>query len=194
MSGGRETFIPPRFLCGLIPDALLEAYSFWQDESDAPLNMTRADASDSTRGYKRLCGYPVDDEGEYLVFVEIIHHGNWSTYKPHTDMKNDDTVVQCTEFPGSTVKVTRRPKVLCDKDYQQRKRIAAIVEATGLLISPKAKGSSIDDPESGEVRFKVDEMVECDYEGKGDFWACVVRRVNDNETYDIEYINVKNLF
>jgi hypothetical protein len=36
--------------------------------------------------------------------------------------------------------------------------------------------------------FKVDTPVECDYEGKGEYWPCVVRRINDNGTYDLEYV------
>ena len=40
-----------------------------------------------------------------------------------------------------------------------------------------------------EMAFKIDAAVECDYEGKGEFWPCIVRRLNDNSTYDLEYVN-----
>jgi hypothetical protein len=190
MSGGREVLIPSRFLYGLVPDALLDAYNFWQDESVEPVEKDKNDLIDTTRGYKRLCGYPNVDDGEFLVYIEIIHHGSWATYKPESSVLNNSTVIQCTGFPGSTVRVTRRPKHLCEKDFQLRKRLAAVIETAGMMVAPKSKGGSEEEAATGEVRFKVDEMVECDHEGKGEFWACVVRRVNDNSTYDLEYINV----
>ena len=36
LSGGKETFVPRRLLAGMVPDALLDTYRFWQDESEAP--------------------------------------------------------------------------------------------------------------------------------------------------------------
>jgi hypothetical protein len=60
-----------------------------------------------------------------------------------------------------------------------------------LLVPPQRKKEVDVEVEAadGEMIFKVDSLVECDYEGKGEYWPCVVRRVNDNGTYDIEYVN-----
>jgi hypothetical protein len=54
MSGGKELLVPSRLLYGLIPDALLDAYTFWQDESLAPRGTLPDDFLTASRGYKRL--------------------------------------------------------------------------------------------------------------------------------------------
>ena len=54
LSGGLETLVPERLLYGTIPQALLEQFIFWQDESD------------------NLLGYPKDDKSPYLIEVELI--------------------------------------------------------------------------------------------------------------------------
>jgi hypothetical protein len=56
LSGGKETLVPARFLQGLIPDALLDAYIFWQDESVVPKYTRSDDFFTACRGYKRLRG------------------------------------------------------------------------------------------------------------------------------------------
>lgn len=53
-SGGRELFIPSRYLSGLIPQALLDSYQFWRDESKAP--SARGLPTEISRGYMRLTG------------------------------------------------------------------------------------------------------------------------------------------
>ena len=91
---------------------------------------------------------------------------------------------------GRTVKVLRRPKKLVEEDFNRRQRIASALEAVKLLL-PNIRKKKVEkevDDSLGEL-FKIDTRVECDYEGKGNFWPCIVRRVNDNRTYDIEYIN-----
>jgi len=40
LSGGKEILVPARLLYGVIPDALLDTYHFWQDESIVPLGTT----------------------------------------------------------------------------------------------------------------------------------------------------------
>jgi len=37
LSGGKEVLVPSRLLYGIVPDALLDAYTFWQDESRIPM-------------------------------------------------------------------------------------------------------------------------------------------------------------
>jgi hypothetical protein len=46
----------------------------------------------------------------------------------------------------------------------------------------------VEDDDANEIVFKIDALVECNYEGKDEFWPCIVRRVNDDGTYDLEYI------
>jgi hypothetical protein len=188
LSGGRETLIPSRFLYGLIPDALLDAYSFWQDESDSPLEESRRDV---TRGYRRLCGYPNADDGDYLIYAEIVHHGSWNDLSPESQTKCNEVNILSTGFPGATVRLIRRPKSLCEYEFGLCKRIAATLEQYNLLRSTSKEGKSIIDGSSDSLmKFKVDDTVECDFEGKGEFWSCVVRRVNDDNSYDLEFINV----
>jgi hypothetical protein len=51
---GTQTFVPPRFLAGLLPSALVEKYVFWQNENDdimgyeKPLEMEDDDDQDET--------------------------------------------------------------------------------------------------------------------------------------------------
>eukprot|EP00755_Sulcionema_specki_P014189 Sspe_Gene.56011::Locus_30819_Transcript_1_1_Confidence_1.000_Length_7199::g.56011::m.56011 len=51
ISGTRETFVPSRLLCGLIPDALLETHVFFQDEHDTLRGYPKKEdtGDDSTR-------------------------------------------------------------------------------------------------------------------------------------------------
>ena len=56
LSGGKEVFVPERFLYGLIPHALLDAYHFWKDESRAPVGTPTGLMPLLSRGYKRLLG------------------------------------------------------------------------------------------------------------------------------------------
>lgn len=100
-------------------------------------------------------------------------------------------VIQCTGLPGRTVSVIRRPKKLVEAEFRFRQQISSLCESLHLLVPPSSKKKESDDTEAvdEEMVFKVDSLVECDYEGKGEFWPCVVRRVNDNSTYDLEYVN-----
>jgi hypothetical protein len=53
LSGGIETLVPARLLYGVLPQALLDSYTFWQDESDD------------------LRGYPRDEHCPYVVEVHL---------------------------------------------------------------------------------------------------------------------------
>jgi thiol-disulfide isomerase/thioredoxin len=98
-------------------------------------------------------------------------------------------VIQATGLPGRTVTITRRPKKLVEEEFRFRQQIAAVCESSHLLVRPqKKKETEVEIDADGELLFKVDAAVECDYEGKEEYWPCVVRRVNDNGTYDLEYV------
>ncbi|KAJ1423900.1 hypothetical protein B484DRAFT_102886 [Ochromonadaceae sp. CCMP2298] len=45
LSGGKELLVPSRFLYGALPQALLDAYRFWEDESEAPEGTRAADVA-----------------------------------------------------------------------------------------------------------------------------------------------------
>lgn len=45
LSGGRETYVPDRLLHGLLPQALLDAYTFWQSQADDLLGYPKTPAS-----------------------------------------------------------------------------------------------------------------------------------------------------
>ena len=102
LSGGKETFIPSRLLYGAIPQALLDAYLFWRDESVSPRNMEAPSNRDPLSGYQRLRGYPVDKDGEHIIFVEIQNVGSWERYTgvkaprvgPHT--ATAEFTLECT--------------------------------------------------------------------------------------------------
>lgn len=192
LSGGKEISVPSRFLYGVLPDSLLENYNFWQDESICPMNTLPENLELASRGYKRLRGYSTNADSEFMMLVEFQFTGLWSNMNNSSSEKiNDPFLIQCTMLPGRTVSVTRRPKHLVEDDFRRRQRIASHLEALRLLVPPKPKKREIFelDASAGDLVFKVDALVECDYEGKGEFWPCVVRRLNDNGTYDLEYIN-----
>lgn len=191
ISGGRETLVPERFLYGVVPHALLEAYRFWEDESLAPRGTKPDDFARLSRGYKRLLGYPVDEDGEFMIIVEFSYTGSWTDFIPPATGTNAPQVVQCSGFPGRTVRITRRPKSIMLESFQRRQRVAAVIDSLKILVPPvKVKKASEDNenPEKEEMLFKVDAWVECNHEGKDEFWPCIVRRVNDDNTYDLEFV------
>ena len=98
LSGGKETFVPSRLLYGLVPQAILDSYLFWQDESNAPRHVNPAAVGDiSFGGYKRLRGYPIDKDGEHIIFVELLDVGSWDMYTG-AGLSNecDPYVMECT--------------------------------------------------------------------------------------------------
>jgi len=54
LSGGEETYLPPRLFYGIIPQSLLDQYIFWQDEND------------------NIRGYPLDKTSPYFIYIELI--------------------------------------------------------------------------------------------------------------------------
>ena len=195
LSGGKEVLVPSRLLYGLVPQALLDAYIFWQDESIVPVGTPEEDFATASKGYKKLRGYPVEKQGEYVMIVEIQSVGSWADYHSTDDSHfNHSNLLQCTGFPGRTVRIIRRPKQLVEEEFHRRQKLAAQLESLRLLVPPVTKKSSLEDSNSNdnlnaaEKLFKVDSPVECDYEGKGEHFPCVVRRVNDDGTYDLEYV------
>eukprot|EP01033_Poteriospumella_lacustris_P010457 gene10460-7435_t len=193
LSGGRETLVPSRLLYGVVPETLLDNYYFWQDESIAPAGTRVDDLPVVSRGYKRIRGYPREDDGEYMIIVEFLSTGDWSDTRA-TGSKSSK-IIQCTGFPGRSVKITRRPLEIVKAEFKARQRIAGHIESLKLLTIPKLqkKKKSKDDKkddvdEKDGDRYEIDEEVEADHEGNGsEFWPAVVRRANDNGTYDIEY-------
>ena len=223
LSGGKEVLVPSRFLYGVLPDALLDNYNFWQDESVCSaefLSLFQAgqgaeggnpDNTPMLPGYKFLRGYPQEEGDEYMMLVEFQQVGSISeamtTTKDMTssttsndiNIVNNGYVVQSTGLPGRVVSVTRRPKKLVEAEFKFRQKIASTCESLHLLQRPtngrkKVSADANKEQTNAELlaellQFKVDTPVECDYEGKGEYWPCVVRRVNDNATYDLEYVN-----
>lgn len=193
ISGGKEILVPSRLLYGAVPHALLDAYRFWQDESIAPRGTLAENMASASRGYKRLLGYPIDEDGEYMIIVEFGSFGNWteSNFVMNTK-KNHPFLLQATGFPGRTVRITRKSKSAMQADFEQRQRLASVLDTLMLLVPPKLKRKEKSEVEEERVagdRFKVDAAVECNFEGKDEYWPCVVRRVNDDGTYDLEYVN-----
>lgn len=67
LSGGEETYIPPRLLYGLVPQYLLDSHMFWQDELD------------------NLRGYSTDKNSVHFIYVELVDVGKvLSTRSPGT--------------------------------------------------------------------------------------------------------------
>ena len=54
LSGGEETYLPPRLLYGIVPHSLLDTHKFWQDESD------------------NIRGYALDKNSIHFIFIELV--------------------------------------------------------------------------------------------------------------------------
>lgn len=91
-SGGREVLVPSRLLYGVIPEALLDAYIFWQDESVVPQGTVIDQYETAMRGYKRIRGYPKEEDGEYIVFIEFNSIGSFENHFP-SQRRNNGYVV-----------------------------------------------------------------------------------------------------
>lgn len=194
LSGGRETFIPVRLLYGVVPQALLDAYMFWRDESSSPRN-TFVDYREQLSGYQRLRGYPIDKDGEHIIFVEIHNIGSWERFsgvKPsRVDPSTTEQTLECTGFPGRSVRISRRLKKDVESEFHQYCRIAQLVESLALISHSNNTKEKIDDnakDESSGLKFNVDDKVECDIEGNNEFLPCIVSRINDDGTYDLEFV------
>lgn len=116
LSNGKETLIPTRFLLGLVPHCLLEAYRFWRDES-RPTARGRL-------GYVRMLGYPLDDADEFMVQIEL---------------QAQTQVEICGGLPSRTVRVVRRLKSEVAKECDSRRRLAELLEQSGKLLVRNTK-------------------------------------------------------
>ena len=222
LSGGQETFVPARLLYGVVPEALLDGYTFWQDESIFPKEghqqgLTPTDFPAGIKCYQRLRGYPRKgsgkstggDAGEYMIFVEFVHIGKYdaaSTASFLLTSSDPTSYYQTTGFPGRVVRITRRPLSLVKQWFEIRQKIAHHIESLPgpLLLLPssaldkkskkekkeeKAKqGDGKAGSGSRSHKFPIDTEVECDHEGNGEYWPCIVRRCNDDGSYDIEFV------
>jgi hypothetical protein len=92
-SGGKEVLVPSRLLYGVVPDALLDSYTFWQDESIVPEGITIDQFEDAMRGYKRLRGYPKEDDGEFMIFIEFTSVGSYENHFPSTTKRNNGSFI-----------------------------------------------------------------------------------------------------
>lgn len=164
LSGGVETFVPKRFLLGVIPQSLLDTYLFWQDEAIEPtavlnghtylssrisddddddgeldLGTTTDDASfpPLNPGYRRLRGYArADAKGceDTMILLEFQSIGSWADDQQKFAEESTGNVVDATRLPGRTVRVVRLPLESIKADIEQRKRIAACLETLQLLV------------------------------------------------------------
>ena len=130
LSGGVETFVPKRFLLGVIPQALLDTYLFWQDEAVEPTGVvsgsvrgeaaatsdTEDDGDDAdddgvtlpslNAGYRRLRGYPREDAKgceDTMLLVEFQSIGSWDD---NQDLFAADS---SHKAPTDAIDVTRTP-------------------------------------------------------------------------------------
>ena len=195
-SGGRETFVPSRLLAGVIPESLLESYHFWSDESEAPNDSCMESLYQYSRNYKRLCGYPVEENGEYIIIVEFIFSGSWPESAFNAPANRNKANIQCTGLPGRTVSITKRPLAIAKADFEKRVQIASRIESLNLMVtsklSAKAMKGSFKDVHKGVNKmsrstFGIDDKVEIDIIEDGKFIPAHIRRVNDDGTYDIEF-------
>lgn len=120
LSNGLETLVPSRFLMGLVPQTLLDSYTFWCDQSGS--------TTKQRLGYMRMMGYPNDAEDEFIVMLEIQLQTN----------------VEATgHLPARTVRAIRRLKVDVVKECEQKRRLAEVLEQTGLLVRENSKAAKL---------------------------------------------------
>ena len=198
LSGGRETFVPSRLLFGVVPAALLSSYNFWSDESVVPRDSRTDTAFQSSRNYKRLRGYPVQEDGEHIIIVEFIYTGNWADGQNSSQSKRGE-YVQCTGLPGRTVTIIKRPLALVKAEFKARTQIASRIESLKLMAAaaaaaaPKLTTAALKKKQEAKKResaavMKIDAEVESDIIESGTFLPGIIRRVNDTGTYDIEFL------
>ncbi|KAH9261268.1 hypothetical protein BASA81_000972 [Batrachochytrium salamandrivorans] len=116
LSNGKETLIPTRFLLGLVPHCLLEAYRFWRDESRSTAR--------GRLGYVRMLGYPLDEADEFMIQIEL---------------QAQKQVEICGGLPSRTVRVVRRLKSDVAKECDSRRRLAELLEQSGQLLVRNTK-------------------------------------------------------
>lgn len=58
----------------------MDAYTFWQDESVVPEGTAIDRFEEAMRGYKRLRGYPKEEDGECMIFIEFTSVGSYENH------------------------------------------------------------------------------------------------------------------
>lgn len=183
-----------RYMYGLVPQALLDAYTFWRDESKGPA-VSGKDPSQSS-GYQRLMGYPRADDGDFMVIIELRYGATIPGIAPGgpglvtgSGTRPQVAVLQCTGLPGRSVNVVRKSRKAMIENFKRRQKLAGVIEKFCLLSEDKKPGGK----ETGgrditaATAFKIDDEVEVDYEGKDVFWPCRVLKMNDDGSYDVEF-------
>ncbi len=96
------------------------------------------------------------------------------------------------------MRIIRRLKKDVEAEFHQYRRIAQLVESLSLIAPPsdgKKKKKAADAEAAGDgSKFKVDDAVECDVEGNNEFLPCTVARINDDGTYDLEFVGIYHAF
>lgn len=203
LSGGRETLIPSRFLYGLVPQALLDSYIFWQDESISSPGLRQQkethdidDGKEFFEGFKRLRGYPVAEDGEHIIIVEIKNIDNSSATEDDWRGELDGDLRMDMPLAASrrdgTVRIVKRLKFIVEKEFSFKQKVASLLESRGLLV-PFRVNKVVKEVVHEVVdaqKFKVGEEVECDADLSGEVKPCVINGFNvESGTYDLEYVD-----
>ena len=200
LSGGLETYVPPRLLHGVIPGTLLEQYRFWQDET------SKGDMRGC--GARVLRGYPNDSkDNNTMLFVEMGPVGSWEKMEGNVGPQSLGTFdkrsnIEITGFPGRSVRVFRRSKVEVEQEFRHLSLLASIIESAQLLQKTRksragrhSSGIKLSDlmaegsDEEDVPKFEKDETImafETTHNQHRWFQACVTK-VKEDDTYDIEF-------
>lgn len=211
LSGGIETYCPPRLLRGVIPDALLDEFRFWRDDSKTPVPDMR------------LRGYPLREDA-------FTPHATATAADEDLGVKDELIIVEfgstgtaTLEVTGRverTVRIERRSLAMERRRLQEIQRLVAVVERLGLVIEDDeeddrnetdpeggkkrqdAASSSSNKRMSGASRKKKETVVDLDFregaevefrsratESDDDKWIpCEVVKVDyEKRTYDLEF-------
>jgi hypothetical protein len=176
----------------------LDEYRFWQDESLAP-----AGSAMPVPGYKKLRGYPIEAQGESMIFVEIRPVGNWQDVGQRSS-KATCNVLEATGFPGASISISRVSKAYTESIFSRTQKLASAIEELQMLkcesvlkkvsskVNPKTDsgdGDSDEDPEEYEdgKKFKVGTKVEVDLQGRKRHYSNgVVTEVDDDGMYVVK--------
>ena len=191
LSGGVETYTPPRLLRGLIPETLLDDFRFWRDESDPA-----AFGREVFRGYALDDGGDDDDDdagskeaSDDLIVVELVDHGGCKA-------------LTCTGLVGRSARVARVSKAAAKRRRAAVDALAALVADLGVLrvaaqsAEPRKRRDKAPPKKPGKVEelaFREGADVEwrsaAAAADEADKWLpCEVVRVDyGKRTYDLEF-------
>lgn len=106
-----------------------------------------------------------------------------------------DGLLECTGLRNRRVRITRRSREKVEVAYRHRQRIASVIEQLSLLrasrLQQQQQQKSISkerDKQKARV-YEVANVVESNIYDPTDYIPCKIVRVNDNGTYDIEFID-----